>query len=409
MSYLLFSEFDLSAVLRRQIEMLRQDVYGCAEDYLLNVSETDFVNHLVMKFRVDAPEIGEPFMLEPREVDVDVSHDPMWGRRRGDAPHVKGCRIEIHVPFSGDHELFKCQPSSFTLNPPRADVRHDHLALIYDRPGALRPEEVKPGFEQAMGEIRRYLGNIKQDCAPFNSTLEENAKQIFTARKLRILSNRKAGAGFGLPIKRRENSPQTYVVPGVVRKPTIERPAVKTKGFVHEPTLAQQEYDNILSITRNMVNVMERSPKAFAHMGEEDLRTHFLVQLNGQYQGRATGETFNYEGKTDILIREGDRNVFIAECKIWNGETELGKAIDQVLGYLHWKDTKAALLVFNRNKSLSDVLAKIESTVTAHQCFKKLLTKVNETEWRFLFRNRDDANRELHLAVLVFDVPKETK
>ncbi len=156
-----------------------------------------------------------------------------------------------------------------------------------------------------------------------------------------------------------------------------------------------------------MVSVMERSPKEFIHLGEEGLRSHFLVQLNGQYQGRATGETFNYNGKTDILIREGDRNVFIAECKIWKGEGELLKAIDQILSYLHWRDTKTALMVFNRNKSFSDVLSKIEPAVQGHKCFKRLLKKVGETEWRFLFHNPDDSNRELQLAVMLFDIPKE--
>ncbi|MFM9616172.1 hypothetical protein ACKI18_46870, partial [Streptomyces niveiscabiei] len=61
--------------------------------------------------------------------------------------------------------------------------------------------------------------------------------------------------------------------------------------------------------------MMERSPTAFKTMGEEDLRQHFLVQLNGQFDGAATGETFNYEGKTDILLRVAGRNIFIAECK----------------------------------------------------------------------------------------------
>jgi hypothetical protein len=51
-----------------------------------------------------------------------------------------------------------------------------------------------------------------------------------------------------------------------------------------------------------MVRVMEQSPHAFATMHEEDLRTYFLVQLNAQYEGQATGETFNFQGKTDILI-----------------------------------------------------------------------------------------------------------
>lgn len=31
--------------------------------------------------------------------------------------------------------------------------------------------------------------------------------------------------------------------------------------------------------------------------GEEDLRTHFLAQLNAQYEGQATGETFNFQGR----------------------------------------------------------------------------------------------------------------
>jgi hypothetical protein len=60
-------------------------------------------------------------------------------------------------------------------------------------------------------------------------------------------------------------------------------------------------------------------------MKEEDLRQHFLVQLNGQYEGRATGETFNFEGKTDILIRAERKNIFIAECKFWDGPDSLTK------------------------------------------------------------------------------------
>jgi hypothetical protein len=211
----------------------------------------------------------------------------------------------------------------------------------------------------------------------------------------------------GIPLKRRTDAAQTYSVPGVVRKPQIQRPAVKEKSYAPEPTLVESEYEHILEIIRSMVSVMERSPKAFIGMGEEDLRTHFLVQLNGQYQGRASGETFNYQGKTDILIREADRNVFISECKIWKGEGELLKAIDQILGYLHWRDTKTALLIFNRNKSFSEVLAKVLPAVEGHACYKRLIKKFSETEWRLLFRNPDDPNRELQLAIMIFDIPKE--
>jgi hypothetical protein len=42
------------------------------------------------------------------------------------------------------------------------------------------------------------------------------------------------------------------------------------------------------------------------------------LQARTQFEGKAAGEVFNCTGKTDILVREGDRNVFIGECKIFD-------------------------------------------------------------------------------------------
>ena len=72
-----------------------------------------------------------------------------------------------------------------------------------------------------------------------------------------------------------------------------------------------------------------------------------LAQLNGHFKGAATGEAFRGKGKTDIRIEQDDRAAFVGECKNWNGETGATKAIDQLLGYLTWRDGKAALIVFN--------------------------------------------------------------
>lgn len=52
-----------------------------------------------------------------------------------------------------------------------------------------------------------------------------------------------------------------------------------------------------------MAKVLEQSPSTFARMREEDIRNNFLVQLNGQFQGNATGETFSAAGKPDILVK----------------------------------------------------------------------------------------------------------
>jgi hypothetical protein len=49
-------------------------------------------------------------------------------------------------------------------------------------------------------------------------------------------------------------------------------------------------------------SVMERSPNAFRDMKEEDIRQHFLVQLNSQYEGQATVKHLITKEKPDILI-----------------------------------------------------------------------------------------------------------
>lgn len=154
-----------------------------------------------------------------------------------------------------------------------------------------------------------------------------------------------------------------------------------------------------------MAELMERSPKTFARLDEEALRDHFLLQLNGQYQGGAAGETFNFEGKTDILIREKGRNLFIAECKFWDGPAKLTETVDQLLRYTSWRDTKTAIFVFNRGRALIGVLAKISPAISAHSNFVREIGYGSETDFRFVLHHRDDPERELTLTVLVFEVP----
>jgi hypothetical protein len=172
-----------------------------------------------------------------------------------------------------------------------------------------------------------------------------------------------------------------------------------------EPPLSPKEYETILATLRNMVQVMEQYPSAFETMHEEHLRAHFLAQLNGRYGGRATGETFNYQGKTDILLRVAGQNVFIAECKFWRGEEQFLKTIDQHLSYLTWRDNKSAILVFNRNAGFSDVLRKIQTAVARHPQFHRHVANPDETTFEYEFRHPDDCSRLCVVTVLAFAVP----
>ncbi len=207
-------------------------------------------------------------------------------------------------------------------------------------------------------------------------------------------------------MKPRDDAPRTYAAPEVRRKIAPQLPAASSTPYTPEPALANADYTHILGVVESMAHVMERSPSAFTSMDEESLRSHFLVQLNGHYEGQATGETFNYEGKTDILIRANGKNIFIAECKFWKGAKQFLETIDQLLGYSSWRDTKVTIVVFNRNKDFTNVLKSIDEAAQSHSSFKRALGKRSESSFQYVFSHRDDANRELTLTVMAFDVPK---
>lgn len=172
-----------------------------------------------------------------------------------------------------------------------------------------------------------------------------------------------------------------------------------------EPSLEMEIYEDILNTLQQMTVVMEQCPSAFSGMSEETLRQHFLVQLNARYEGTASGETFNFSGKTDIIIRERGRNLFIAECKFWQGSSGFLKTIDQLLGYASWRDTKTAIILFVRNKNFSDVLVQLSECLTKHPQFKRSMPVGGETRTRGVFHQSEDKERELIITVSAFHIP----
>jgi hypothetical protein len=153
--------------------------------------------------------------------------------------------------------------------------------------------------------------------------------------------------------------------------------------------------------------VFERNPKSFESLEEPTLRDHILVQLNGHCQGAATGETFNGRGKTDILVRVRNRNLLIAECKFWTGPKNLDKAIAQLLGYLTWRDAKAALLVFNRKRGSTRVARKMHQVMTRRSEHRRTLEPSKDGGYRYVFACPSDPSNELVITTLLFDVPAD--
>jgi hypothetical protein len=157
---------------------------------------------------------------------------------------------------------------------------------------------------------------------------------------------------------------------------------------------------------RGVAEGMERSPKTYAGMDEEDRRQVIVTALNTIYRGQVTAEAFNLSGKTDILVRHPeDRNLFIGECKFWSGAKGFAETIDQLFGYTGWRDTKLAVVMFVREKGLTAVVEKAREALENHAQFVAWGEAASETELRATVSWPGDDRRHADLNVFMVHTP----
>ena len=79
--------------------------------------------------------------------------------------------------------------------------------------------------------------------------------------------------------------------------------------------------------------------------------------------------------------------------------------ISQLLTYLTFRDTKASVVIFVRNKDISAVLQNVKESTPSHSNYLGYVSEENETWLNYRFHINGDPNREVKLAVLLFHLP----
>ncbi len=374
-------------------------IFEYSDDDILTVPTEDIVDVIYEVLHIPSVKIdNNGLSLTPRQ--INAYNHPSNGLIRVDADVFE---VEFH--YTGASGLFRHCPAKHDAAPPRAWLKkgsNQGSITIAVVGSDLTEEIVKAEIARDLASIDCFVKWQELEIEPFNSTLRDRIRSSIATRKDRILKARGIAASLGYRMQCRDGAPTTYISPVVRRRITQQMAA--TEAFRPEPVMGEEDYENILSIIERMTFVMERSPSVFSKMPEEALRDNYLVQLNGQYES-VTGETFNAYGKTDILVRDGVCNLFVAECKIWRGPKIVGNALDQLLSYLTWRDTKAALLIFSRNKDFTGMLVSLWGAVQDHPQLKRGPSFDSETRARYVFGRADDPNREIILTVMAFAVP----
>jgi hypothetical protein len=264
--------------------------------------------------------------------------------------------------------------------------------------------------DSTMRSIMQQYANVAAEVERYNSSIESQIRSAFESRKKRILVKSGVLASLGVPIKKASSPPETFSVPASRKrkKVAISKPVVKERGFIPEPSLDSSVYHEILMMIHDIGKEFERLPRLYANKEEEHLRDHFLMMLEPNFEGSATGETFNKTGKTDILLRYEGSNIFIGECKFWKGKKSFLDTISQLLGYLTWRDSKAAVIMFIPNKDFSSVLKTAKDCVSDHPNFLRLVNEQDETWFNCEFHLNEDRNRVVKVAIMLYHTPRSS-
>lgn len=403
-----FGEGDTYATFGNLVETTIREIMALDNQYVLKASQTELENHYIDKVTITPLDLrtDEFYIAKHEGTEIDVSDDFRRATFRGKRAVVRGTKLDIAIPLDGDPFLWKLRPSTYSFSGcPEITVRKDSIVFSVAFPDdSAEPERLRKEIDRQVASLREAVQCIRRDVESHNAAAPARIKSAIEAKRNLASSAIGAVAALGIPIKRADRSP-TFDIPAKRRPSPIPRPQVTAAPYEPEPTLQEAEYQHILKVMRSMATVIERNPIAFATLDEESIRTHFLLQLNGHYEGGATGETFNASGKTDILIRAGDRNVFIAECKFWHGQKSFDEAVDQLLGYLSWRDTKCALLVFNKTKNTSEVRKKIQGVMEGRPEHRRTITHDPNGDCRYIFVKESDPGKEIIITAQLYDVP----
>ena len=404
---LLFNQATLSDALRAQLAAVTKEVDGISKDQFLVNSDDQIIEHVYSKMAI-APLVihrDQMSLTEPQEARTERI-GPYFGRRY--EAHV--IRTSLSIPYTGESDLWKMEPSTSTFNPPRGDYSpqrgNDQAGTLRFKmeftQGEYTSDAINQEVERNLKSIEDYLGRIKHDIESHNPQLQNEIRRQVAQRRERLGIIQNVSKTLNIPIQTREGAPGLSQLP-LQRK--IVQPLPSQTNRSPEYTISNEDYENILKVIRHEGCSYERTPEPFAKHDEEELRDILMSHLNGHYYGLANGEAFRKKGKTDICIEFENRAAFVAECKLWKGDQKISEAVDQLLGYLTWRDCKTALVVFNKDVAgFVQLQQKMQKILESQKYFIRSAGAYNTGEWRAVYRSIDDPDRLITVHVFLFNL-----
>jgi hypothetical protein len=228
-------------------------------------------------------------------------------------------------------------------------------------------------FSTKNGTCSNGSTRVNGDIAGLERLIRTQVRSQIAQRQDMLQQQDAMARAFTIPVRQ--------VAPARALEIPVKRTTVALRGSSaastdteREWSLADPVYEQIVRTITGFAHALERRPASTTKLvpDEETLRDWLMFMLGTNYEGPDGGDLFvggeivNGKGKTDILIRHRDRSAFIGECKFWDGPSKFDAAIEQLLSYMVWRDTKAALILFIRNRDAGAIIDRAGSRLASH-------------------------------------------
>lgn len=403
----LFNTYILSELIESRKKEIERYVTSLSNDEIMSGQDETIVNNMYEKYRFELVEIQDE-MVENRRIQQTKIEMYNRGTMYPDTPEtffIDGVKVTLTYPFIGDKILLQSRGSTYTLSGnPNVELYENHLTISIDELlETLNREDGKAILDnkskRVSNKIKELVGYCNKDAENFNNFLKSYARGQVNIRKDKV--------------SQFYNIAKTLEIPLVQSNPKIIEMMKTTRKIVplhnnsasNEPEYAinDNDYEEILRLIKHQGSTFERTPDVYKSFPEEQLRDIILSQLNGVFEGNATGECFRKKGKTDILIERENRAAFIAECKVWKGKRSLQFALAQLQSYTTWRDNKLCLIFFSRNKDFFNVLEEIKSALPLEENYINLEEK-DKNEFELKLKSKNNDSQILKIRVFAFDL-----
>jgi len=403
---------------RKALETFSQDILHESDVQILGSVVDDLANFYFQKYALvpvdfDPADISYEIKKEVRRVPASQREDFYRGGGDVDWEYEIG---KITLPIQPNANLDwiqKLNGPSYSMDgfDSRVSYYQNEISYSFDVKGYGFQMSEDQIANEINGKSQRLIDMLSQKNSNIESENQKfllDVKNIITQRKVKLTADKEKldllTQKIKIPLKMKVTGGSTAIRADVKKfiqfvKPTPKLPA--------EYTLEESILKEILGFVDNQCKTFEKTPASYKQLGEEQLRDIILSALNSIFEGNATGETFVKKGKTDIHLKIEKGEILIFECKNWGGEKIYLETIDQLIGYVTWRQNYGVVIMFSKNKDFSKILDQIPAIIQKHSCYKGGYKKLGDTHFVSEHSLPEDGGKLIKVHHLIYNIYSE--